>query len=155
METALGEFKEQAIRVVAQNTEDGIGSIETDARIATIDSFLQGPSVQKFKERLRQQFQELERQNSVRKLGDGRGQIKRKETEKGEDESMGVQQGGEWMPEGTHDDYVSDQGREPHGFVPDAGNKPVLVTKLPEAYGPARNRVQRKTDPDVDGRDHL
>ena len=155
LDVALGEFKEQAIRVVAQNKEDGTGSLETDARISTIEGFLQGPAVQGFKERLRHQFQELDRQNQSRKLGDGRGHNKRKETERYEDEAMGVQQGGEWVPEGTHAEFVSEQGSEHHCYVPDAGNEPVLDTNLPEAYGPARNRVQRKTDPDSDCRDHL
>ena len=75
LDTGLSEFKEQAIRVVAQSRVDATGSIENDGRIATIDKCLQGPAVQKFRESIRQQFQELERQNFVRKLGDGRGQV--------------------------------------------------------------------------------
>ena len=141
--------------MVAQSRVNATGSIENDGRIATIDTFLQGPAVQKFRESIRQQFQELERQHFVRKLGDGRGQVKRKETEQGEDEEMGGKQGEDWVPQGTHADYVSDPCSETLGCVPDSGEKPVLVSKLPETYGPARNRVHRNTDPDTDGRDHL
>ena len=68
---------------------------------------------------------------------------------------MGGNQGEAWVPEGTHHDYVSDANSEPTGFVPDSGEKLVLVSKLPETYGPARNKVHRNSDPDADGRDHL
>ena len=68
---------------------------------------------------------------------------------------MGDKQSDGWVPQGTHADYVSDPGSETPGFVPDSGEKPALVPKLPETYGPARNRVHRNTDPDTDGRDHL
>ena len=68
---------------------------------------------------------------------------------------MGEQEVSEWVPEGTHADYVSDQGSEQPGCVPDAGNGPVLFTALPESYGPARNRVQRGREPDSDCSDHL
>ena len=63
LDTALGEFKEQAIRIVAQTKVDSAGSIKDDVRIEAIGQFLQGPAVRQFKERLRQQFQELEHQN--------------------------------------------------------------------------------------------
>ena len=81
LDTALSEFKEQAIRIVAQTKVGGHGSIKGDVRIEEIDKFLQGPAVRQFKDRLREQFQELEHQNYVRKLGDGRGHVKRKDLE--------------------------------------------------------------------------
>ena len=72
-----------------------------------------------------------------------------------EDEEMVGNQGEEWIPEGTHHDYVSDANSEPTGFVPDSGGKSVLVSKHPETYGPAGNKVLRNSDPDADDRDQL
>ena len=83
------------------------------------------------------------------------GNIYERKVKRDQNVAMGEQEVSEWVPEGTHADYVSDQGSEQPGFVPDTGNEPGLVTKLPESYGPARNRVQRGTDPDSDCRDHL
>ena len=61
----------------------------------------------------------------------------------------------DWRPEGTHADYVSVDVGGNSWCVPDVGNEPVVVTKMPESFGPARNRVQRKMDPDTGSRDHL
>ena len=51
--------------------------------------------------------------------------------------------------------FFSDLGSEHTGFIPESGKEPVWGAKLPESYGPARHRVQRKADPVADDRDHL
>ena len=70
-------------------------------------------------------------------------------------EEQGEPRQEDWVPQGTHHDVVSDSNSETPGFVLDSGDKPVLVSKLPETYGPARNKVLRNSDPDADDRDHL
>ena len=57
--------------------------------------------------------------------------------------------------QGMQHEYFSDLGSEHTGFIPESGKEPVLGAKLPESYGPARHRVQRKADPVADDRDHL
>ena len=54
----------------------------------------------------------------------------------------------------SQQEYFSDMGSEHTGFIAESGQEPVLGTKLPTPYGPARNTLQRKADPVADGRDH-
>ena len=154
LEVATGELREQFARVMVQSIEEEAGSAVADD--AVLDKFFQGVAWKEYQLRLRHQFQELDNQSRVRKLGDGRGRQKRKEAENDENEGMGEEEERQERDQhGMQQEYFSDLGSEHTGFIPESGNDPVLVSKMPESYGPARHRVQRNADPVADDRDHL
>ena len=154
LDVAVGELREQFARVMVQSREEGSGSVAGDD--AVLDKFFQGAAWKEYQLRLRHQFQELDKQSRVRKLGDGRGSQKRKEAVNDENESMGEEDERQERDfHSSQQEYFSDLGSEHIGFIAESGQEPVLGTKLPTSYGPARNTLQRKADPVADGRDHL
>ena len=81
MGSVVGELREQFTRVMVQSREECSGPVVGDG--VALDKFFQGVARKEYQLRLRQ-FQELDKQTRVIKLGGGRGSQKRKEAETGE-----------------------------------------------------------------------